>query len=195
MTIMNIGKVPARVLTGFATYSYEGTLLDRKNYPYKNSNHVLHVVDSKKNSNSIIVDSCPQWDVNCSLAFNAQNDLSDIPNLTLAEGVIKQVNMLPNGNAEIILDKPLDIPLDKGSKIRVHGIGGDYLYTNDVTLQPGEETVLSSLMHKEGENSRGYPSSAFPKDAYYVAPIVLSWCLPGAVSDNSIEIKQFQISF
>ena len=195
VTIKNIGNAPAQINVGFATYSQDGYLLDWKNYPYLYSldKPVFNVVSSDPGSNTIIVDSLHNWRKNCYLAMNAKEDFSDIPNRDLLDGRVQDVRTLPDGNAEIVIDKPLKTAIRKGTKMRVQGLEGGYIYTSYLVLQPGEEKVLSSVIRKD-DTFKQFSSTAFSKGVYYVTPILLSYSV-GNGEAPTVLISNYTISY
>ena len=190
----NIGSIPIRLYAGYAVFSEDGIQYDGRNYPFKNSNCILNLVSAKAGDNKIIVDSTPEvWEKNCHLAINAKKDLSDVPNTNLADGKIVNVQELPNGNSEITLSKPLTKSYFSGTKVRVHGKSGDYIYTNKLVLNPGEEKNITSFIAKN-ENCTQYTPDAFSKGVYYVCPILLAYSTDGQ-AQNTVRITQLTVSF
>ena len=197
ITIKNVGNTKTRIYLGYAIYTKDMIQINGKNYPYDET--VLNVVTSPKGSNSIIVDKYPEWKKNCYLALNAKEDFSDVPNVSFVGGTIVEVKELENGNAEIIMDKPLVSAIEKGSTVRINGFIGSYLYTHSIILRPGEEQTLSSKIQKDYSchtfsQAYSYSSEVFPKGIDYAAPIVLSYSVDNNV-DNTIKIKDFVISY
>ena len=193
LTIKNIGNAPTKIYLGYATFSDHGTRLGFKNYPYDSSNTVLSVVASDIEDGTIIVDSLPKWAENCSLALNAKNDLSDIPSTLILDAKIKSVKQISDGAVEIKVDHPLKRIIAEGTKVRVHGSGGETLYTNRKVLQPGEEVSLSSSLSRD-ISSLLFSPEAFSRGVYYVTPIMLSYSL-NSNEENTILIKEYSLSF
>lgn len=193
VSIKNIGKTPTRIYVGYATFAKGKVLLDGKNYPYDNSLISLNVISSAEGSKKIIVDHFPIWRKDCYLALNVEEDHSDIPNKTFASGRIAEVNQLPDNQAEIIMSESLSSPIAKGTKVRVNGLQGAYLYTNTKVLQPGEEALFEHTIRKD-DTFLQYSSKAFSKGVYYVTPLILSYSVDQN-KDNTISIKDFSISY
>ena len=191
--IKNIGIQATRIMIGYAVYSKEHIKLDGRSFPYQNFNKVLSVISSEAGSSSIIVDSYPQWQKKCYLALNAKDDLSDIPSIDFPEGLIHEIKELSNGQAEIILDKPLQKALTKGSKVRVHGRSGAFLYTNKKVLQPGEEETFVSTIRKN-DSYILYSPKAFSKNVSYVIPLILSYSEDPA-ENNTVLISDYTVSY
>ena len=183
--IKNNGENQNRVYIGFKPYTKDGTLLRKRHYPYNKENPIMKVISSKKDSNSIIVDSYPKWEKRCFLAVNAKEDFSDIPNISLTAEAISEVKEIEDGKAEIILDKPLKDGFEAGTALRVHGYQGGYLYTNTAILQPGKETEFVTTIQKD-DNCLDLSGKAFPKGTYYVVPVIIS---------GECIISDFLISF
>ena len=187
-----MGNNNTRINFGYAVYTKDMFMITEKNYPYDET--VLNVVTSSKGSNSIIVDKYPKWKKQCYLALNAKEDFSDVPNVTFVDGTIVEVKELENGNAEIIMDKPLVSAIEKGSTVRINeGLVAAYLYTHTFILRPGEEQTLSSKIQKD-YSSHTFSPKAFPNGTDYAVPIVFSYSVDPNV-DNTITIKDFVISY
>jgi len=190
--IKNIGENATTIYIGYAVYNQNRTLLDGKNYPYKQNCNVLNVVSFSEKDNTIIVDAYSDWNKECYLALNVKNDLSDLPN-TIFAGTIADVKKLDNGQSEITLLKPSNDVFKKGVSIRVHGKPGAYLYTQIITLKPGEEHFFSSKI-KRDDGFLEYSSKAFSRGTYYVIPLIMSYSVdPNKV--NKILISDFSVSF
>lgn len=193
VTVENVGSKPTRVYVGFAVYTKNRTELRGKNYPYKNVNKVLTVVSSEAGSDKLIVDSYSEWTENCYLALHAEEDLFDVPNTTLANGKIVEVKKLDNGTAEITMDKPLGTALEPGTKVRIHGGPGGYLYTSNKILQPGEKEVFTSSIKKDNAFFQ-FSNKAFSRGVYSVKPLLLSYSVD-ANDENTVVISDFTVSY
>ena len=119
--------------------------------------------------------------------------MSDVPNATLADGNIIEVNKINDNQAEIILDKPLKDGLKENTKVRIHGFTGAHLYTNTKVLNPGEEITFNSTIKKD-EDFLQYSSKAFARGVYYVVPIIISYSTDSN-KDNAILIRDFELSY
>ena len=191
-TIKNIGNVPTRVYLGYEAYERRGNYLYRRNYPYKLNNIVLKVISSNKDSASIVVDSYSDWEKNCTLAINAKEDLSDIPNMKFVDVKIMEFKKGEN-SSEILLDKPLKDALPEGTLLRVHGYVGGNVYPNIMILQPGEEKVFSSTIAKD-ETSFEFSNDCIPHGAYFVKPVLFS-VSDKTQEENTVLISDFTVSF
>ena len=191
--IKNTGETPTQIYIGYKMFSKDSTPLDARNYPYNDTNKLLKVISSEDNSNTIIVDSMPEWAKGCFIAMNAEEDLSDIPNMTLSEGRIQEVRELSDGHAEITMDKPFKKALPQNTAIRIHGRGNNYLYTNNKVLNSDQEEVFSYTISKD-ENGLFYTSKTFPKGVYCVQPVILSYS-KASDKENTILISEFDFSF
>ena len=121
--------------------------------------------------------------------------MSDIPYSSFADGTILDVKEQENGSAEIKMSKPLKEQLEKGTKVRIHGRSGAFLYTHTTTLQPGEEKVLSSSISKD-DNYYLYTKNAFPHGAYCIKPVILSISVNEKDKEiNTILISDYTISY
>ena len=139
------------------------------------------------------MDSLPEWRKESSLAVNVKEDMSDIPECSFVDGTIVDVKEIENGHAEITLDKPVLKGLEKGTKVRVHGVIGAFIYTNIVKLEPGQEELLSSTIAKDDAYLQ-YSPKAFSRGVYYAVPLILSYS-SDANNDNTILITDFSISY
>ena len=191
VTIKNIGDTETTVYVGYGAYTQDGVWLNARNYPV--SDKVLKVLSSQEGSTSIFVDAYSDWKKGYYLALNAQEDFSDIPNNFFAEGTISEIKKKDNGQAEIILSAPIKTKIKEGTKVRIHGYNGAYLYTGIRTLQPGEEHTFSSTIKKD-ESYVGYSSKAFSKGVYYVIPLILSYTTDPN-KKNTILISNFSINY
>lgn len=192
VTIKNTGETPTTIYLGYGAYTQDHVWLNDKNYPFKGINNVLKVISHSETSNIIIVDSYSEWSKGCHLALEAKEDMSDIPNNNFA-GTISEIKKLENGQAEIILSKPLKSKLDEGTKVRIHGKDGAYIYTKTKNLQPGEEQTFTSTIKKD-DSFLGYSPKAFSRGVYYVVPIILSYSVDPD-KENTVLIKNFTISY
>ena len=193
VTIENVGSKPTRVYVGFAVSTKNRTELRGNHYPYKNISKVLTVVSSEAGSDKLIVDSYSDWAKNCCLALHAEEDLFDVPNTTLANGRIVEVKKLDNGTAEITMDKPFGTAPEPGTKVRIHGAVGGYLYTGNKVLQPGEKEVFTSSIKKDNAFLQ-FSNKAFSRGVYSVKPLVLSYSVDPN-DENTVVISDFTVSY
>lgn len=191
--IKNTGITPTRVYIGFILYAKGQYRLFKGNYPFKNTNFIMNVLSSEAQSNRIVVDSCPtNWEPGCYLASNAKEDMSDIPNTQLA-GKIVEIKKKDDVHTEILLDKPLDKAIPQGTKLRVHGTSGAYIYLANKVLQPGEEEVFTSKISKD-DNSLQHSPKAFSRGVDYVMPLIFSYSV-NSDKENTILISDYVISY
>lgn len=191
-TIKNTGDKNTRIYTGYALYMKDHLQLLSRNYSYKNINKVLKVLSISEDNKSILVDSYPEWEKGCFLAINAKADMSDVPNTSLG-GTIAEIKQLNDGQAEIILNKPLAEPLKAGELVRVNGKSGTYLYTSSLLLRPGEEKQVSSTIKQDNDFFK-LSKEAFSRNVYYVVPVIRSFSTEtNAV--NTVLIRDFTISY
>lgn len=191
--IKNIGENNTKAILGFAVYNKNHVWLNFKHYPYNNINKVLTVVSADKGSSKILVDSYPDWIKGGYLVLNAKEDLSDIPNDNLLSSRVSEVNKTENGQAEILLDKPLDQTLEKGMKLRINGIGEGYLATASKVIKPDEEVVLSSTIQKDDEFFQ-YSPKALSKGVYYIKPLIMSYS-EDQKTENTVLISDFIVTY
>lgn len=202
VVIKNIGECPCKVFIGYMPYAHNGTVLDPGNYPYKENSPVLNVVSVQKSDKTIIVDGYPEWEKGCKIAFNANSDLSDIPNTNTLNGTIVSVTKMDNGNSSIVMSTDISDNISKGSKIRVQGLPEMRIYTNTKILQPNEEESFDSELKKD-KTLLQFSNKAFSRGVYYVRPILFSYTAdPGASTyslnpqvDNTILIKEYSTSY
>jgi hypothetical protein len=197
ITVKNIGDTTTRIYLGFAIYSKDGKL-SPCNYPYKNVNKILNIVSAQKGCDKIIVDSMPEWEQKSYIAFNAKEDLSDIPSFTLLKERVLDIKELDNGKAEITLEKALSEDLNNSENIRIHASStSNIIYINEINqrmLRPGEELIFESKIQKD-ENTLSFSSrTALPKGVYYIVPFVYSYP-QNANDDSMILIRNYAISY
>lgn len=191
--IKNTGKSATKVYMGYQVYSDKFVQINSGSYPYKDINKVLNVISSEKGSNSIVVDSYPEWRKGCLISLNAKEDMSDIPSLSFLDGKIVEVKELNDGKAEIIMDKAISNTLKHGDKIRINRESGKYLYTGVKDLQPGEEEVFSHTM-KKNNGFLQYSKEAFSRGVFYIRPLILSFSLDSK-EYNTIQIIDYVIRY
>lgn len=192
--IKNIGNKPTNIRIGFQVYTKDRVILYPNNYPNDISSKSLEVVSSNSDSNKIIVDSYyANWHKDCFVALDAKEDYSDIPNRSFVDGQIVDMKKLPNGQAEITLNKPLKTALKTGAKIRIHGRIGAYIYISRQDLQPGEEKTFTSSIQKD-ESFYLYSRQAFSRGVYYIRPVILSYSL-NENDENTIQISDYSVSY
>ena len=193
VTVKNIGEAQTRVSVGYAPYTKEGKLIDKRNIPYK-GNIILRVVSAEKGRNTIIVDSEPKWAKGCYLALNAKEDLSDFPNHSWVDGTIQDVKRIDDDHFEILFSKPNQKEIKAGTPVRVQSPqGAAYIYTITQTLLPGEEANLSSETTKD-DTYLEFGTKKFCRGTYYVVPILLSRSLDTSKETN-IQISNFSVSY
>ena len=191
--VKNTGNETTQLYIGYAIYTKNGKWLTPANYPYRDTSKILTVISSEEGSDKIIVDSLPEWGKKSCLAVNVKEDMSDIPECSFADGTIVDVKEIEDGHAEITLDKPVMKVPEKGTKVRVHGALGAYVYTNIVKLQPGQEELLSSTIAKDDAFLQ-FSSTFFPRGVYYAVPLIRSYS-SDPNNDNTILVTDFSISY
>lgn len=190
--IKNTGDSPCRVYLGYSPYTVDGKRIDRRSTLFKNSNQLLKVISSNKDS--ITVDSPFEWSKGCSVAINAKEDLSDFPNTNVIEPSVENVIDNKNGTYEIKLSKSIDKLIAKNTLIRVQSPqGATYLYTNQQVLQPGEEVVFSSKVKKD-DNNLLYTPNTLCRGVHYIQPLILMFSIDSK-KDSTIAISDFTISY
>ena len=190
--VKNIGNNPTVIYIGYAVYSNECIWLDGRNYPYKSNLNSLNIQSIDASGNSIVVDSFNEWDKNCFLAINVQDDFSDIPNSTFA-GKISDVKELPDGFKKIILEEPINNTLLKNNKVRIHGRTGAYLYTSIHTLAPNKSKKMTATIKKDDSNI-AYSNKSFPRGTCYVKPILLSYSVDPDI-ENTVLVETYRLVF
>ena len=193
VTVKNVGNTSSRLYIGYSVQAKDGKKIDSRNYPYNNANKILHVVSAEKGSKSIIVDSVAECSKGCKLVQDAKEDLSDIPNFNLIGDQIEEFRTLENGNMEIIMNAPLKNEVEKGTKVRIHGKGGAFVYMNNKTLKPGEEETFTSSIQKDDAYLE-YSPKALSRGVYYVKPVILSHT-SGSTEENTVLIEDYNVSY
>lgn len=193
MKIKNCSSTPINIYIGYALYNQKDSWISGMNFPYNNLNKVFRIVSSKENDDTLYVDSYPDWAPNCSIALNADESLSDIPNMNLLDGKIIKVEKIDDKRSSIKLNKPLVKPVSEGTHARINGLGGNYLYTDSGVLSPYEEKEFSSSI-TYNENHIEYTSKYLPRGTYYIKPIILSYSVDGN-EKNTIRIMDYVIDY
>ena len=195
VTIKNIGENPALIYIGYRIYSKDVKAIDSRNYPVNaKENEVLKVILAETGNSSITVNKCPEmWMKSCIIGLEINEDLSDIPNFNLLDGRIVEVKPIDENRAEIILDKPLKTSLAKGTKIRILGQGGAFLYTVIKELKPLEEETFSSEICLDNQ-TLVYSGKAFPRGTVFIQPLILSHSIDSS-KENTILIRDYAVSF
>ena len=193
VTVKNVGDVKTRIFLGYAPYTKEGKIINQCNNPYK-SGKILKVVSAATGSNTITVDSEPEWTKNCYLVLDAKEDLSDFPNHSFVDGTIQDVKKIDNDHFEILFSKPNKKEIKVGTRVRVQSpVGSTYIYTKNKILLPGEEVTLSSDIAKDDAYLR-FGTEKFCRGTYYVVPILLSFSID-STEENSVQISNYTVSY
>lgn len=193
VTIKNTGETKTLIYYGFMPYTSNGESLKKIFYPYKTVNKIFKVVSSKTNGdNTIVINSMPEWTKGCSLALDAKEDMSDIPNQSIL-GTITDVKKIDDNHAEIVFEKPIQ-DVANGTLVRINNPSGfNDLFLFIDYLEPGEEKTIKSTIGKD-EDSLDYSVKAFCKGIYSVSLLIQS-----SSSDpskmNTILVKDFSISY
>ena len=194
LIIKNIGNTSTRIYYGYAPYEKERNRINARTIPYNNNRKTLKVISSQDQSNSIIVDSYPEWKKNCQLALNVKEDFSDFPIFSFAESRITEIKKLDNDQAEIIFEKPITNALKPGTSVRVHSpLGAGCLFTDVKVLQPGEEMTISATIKKDDDFFQ-YSTKALCRGTYFIQPQIMSYSVD-ASEENTILISDYRISY
>ena len=190
--IKNIGDEATRIYVGFRPYLQNRVYLRPNHYLTSGYDAILSVISSEDNSSSIITDHYEEDVTGFYFAIEAKEDLSDIPNLNLTEGYVKEIKQIDDKKTEFILSKPNTKGLASGTKIRPQKSGG-FFYANVKVLQPGEEFVWSDTI-KQDPDSVYYSQNGIPKGVYYVCPIIFSYSI-SPEQLNTILVSEYTVSF
>ncbi len=85
----------------------------------------------------------PHW----LLAFEAQEDMSDIPNRKCTARLVKDSVVAVGDELRVTLTKPLVGSYPAGTKVRLHSDGPTYLYTGKGQQPTAEWTAWSGVIH------------------------------------------------
>ena len=192
VTVKNVGENDTTIYVGYAFYDKNKVLIEANCYPADYVNSVLTVESVNSEKAFIIVDKQPQWKKNYSIAMNASNDLSDIPNSNLLDALVTNVEYLHQGKAKIELNKTLGGDIVPGTKIRLHRISGPYIYKGIKALSPGEVYFNQSSIAKY-DSYLYYNANAISKGVYYVKPLILSYSTSN--NPNSIKIINWSLKY
>ena len=123
------GTVPARVFFGLIPLDAEGKQIQPYHIHVIPGSQTETIADAKTGDKTIIVRKA-KWDVktpNGFIAFNAKDDLSDLPNRDVI--YIAPKGIQPDGdNLKINLSAPLKKDIPAGTKVRQHLAGDTYIY-------------------------------------------------------------------
>ena len=192
LTVKNTGENTINVYIGYDVYGKDLNPLKGNNYPFR-GNKAVNVITAPAGNSSIIVDSYSDWIKGSFVALNAKDDLSDLPNSSFLDGRVAEIKKLENGQAEIVLNKPLLSELKPGSKIRIHGTEGAYLYMRKKMMGPDEEETFTTTIKKD-DSALEYSSKALPNGAYFVIPLILSYSVDPKI-ENTVLIRDFAINY
>jgi len=191
-TVKNNGDARTRVFLGYIFYDIDQNQIGSEMYPFKDTDRILTVLNINQNKTILSVDSLPAWKEKCTVAIHAKEDLSDIPNNTLLNGEIVDVQQMNDGTVQIKMNKPIQLPDYKNTTIRINNPRGAYAYTNIKVLEPGESFTFASCIAKYDTYHR-YSSHAISKGVYYVKPLLLSYSL--ADEYNTILVSDFSLNY
>ena len=186
--IRNIGNEPTKIYVGYIVYSKDGKQLSSSNYPL-GSNSTVFVISAEAGSSKIIIDKYTNWTKGSYIARNTEDDLSDIPNTLLLPGRVVEITKLQDNQAEITLDSVLKETIAKGTRIRIHGKGGSYLYSDIKTLKPGIDVQFSTSITLDN-NYLTYSAKNLSRGVYFIKPVILSY----SSKQNTIQIDSFLFS-
>jgi len=128
--VKQLGEVPALVYIGFIPYDAKNRYIgpQQGSSNTKGSATTLTAV-VPKGAKSLAVKDASKWKKgpHYYVAFNAKDDMSDIPNFTLAGKITK---IEKTGDVYTIsFKKPLGVSYPAGTKVRQHRTGATYIYT------------------------------------------------------------------
>jgi hypothetical protein len=128
--VKQLGKVPALVYIGFIPYDAKGRKIGPQ-HGYNNTKGSFTTLAAAvaKGAKSLSVKDASKWKKGpyYFVAFNAKEDMSDIPNFNVA-GVITRIEKNGDGYT-ITFSKALEKAYPAGTKVRQHRSGGTYVYT------------------------------------------------------------------
>ena len=121
------------------------------------------------------------------VCFNAADDMSDLPNTALSDGIAKVE--VKDGIAEVTLRRPMRFDVPAGTKVRIH-VGGAYIYVIQAAPVPENWTEYS------GEVSGiapGWSNKHFPVGTASAAvSIMANWNVPSGTA-TQVQIKDVKV--
>ena len=190
--VKNVGNTTTHVYIGYAFYDKDKNLIGAQFYPERHVNIILRVLSARKGDSFMIVNKMPLWRKKCSIALDAKDDLSDVPNNNILDGLVSDVEQLPDGNAKIYLSKPLAGDISPNTPIRLQNVSGAYVYMFSDPMVPGEEVISSTSIAKY-DSFPYYSTMAISRGVYFVKPLILSYSTEQV--NNSIEISNWILRY
>jgi len=128
--VKQLGEVPALVYIGFIPYDVKGrTIGPQHGYNNIKGSFTTLAAAVAKGAKSLSVKDASKWKKgpHYHVAFNAKEDMSDIPNFSVAGPITK---IEKTGDIyTITLKKPVRKAYPAGTMVRQHRSGGTYIYT------------------------------------------------------------------
>lgn len=194
-TVKNTGTVATRAYIGYRYYDEANNILDSKAYPYqknKESFSVYHFPND--DDSSFVINKMPKtWAKKCRIAYGILGDGKDVPSVKLLDGAIVDIVPLDNGTALVKMDKPIAGKIKMLDKVRIHGVGGAFIYMNTKVLQPGEAETFTSEIAQDPD-SREYSSKAISAGVAFINPIILSYSVDSG-EENTVEVSNWSVAY
>lgn len=147
-----VGESPAQIFAGWICYDKKGKVIPSEAF-HSVRNSLTEVVSAAVKGDRIVkIKDGSKWKKGKAfqIAFNAKKDDSDLPNYQVYgfEKLEKK-----DGVWQITLQKPLAFDVVKGTFVREHIKGGDFLFVSNKVITPGEWQKLESIWYP-GKNIR-----------------------------------------
>lgn len=139
MTVSNAeGKKSSYLLFGMSPATAKGGQISASSLQSIKDTFTQVVADAKKGDKTITVKDASKWNKSphCTIALNAKEDNSDIPNFAILQAPIEKAEKTGD-NWTITLKNPLPKNIAAGTNIRQH-INGGYYYFGTRSIAPGK---------------------------------------------------------
>ena len=172
-SLKSIGKDMGCAYFGLMMHDTKKRVIQRSNIMIRGSLTQL-AADATVGDKVLKLKDCAKWNTKKSakmiIAFDAEKDLSDLPNYNLSSGIAKLENK--DDFYEITLEIPLKKSYPAGTKVRQHYRSSGYQYcAAERKIIPHEWTKYSAVV--KGLAKSGDPKEQFWPGTKYVRVIVL----------------------
>lgn len=123
------GSPKGRLYFGFRIYDNKGVMLQCHHCQTVNGTDTELAESTEPTDTSIVVKNASKWQLHphITIAFNTKPDQSDLPNRNIISVCPKKIEKSKDGWV-IHLDRPVNMVLPAGTKIREHRRGGEFYY-------------------------------------------------------------------
>ncbi len=173
-SLKSIGKDTGRAYLGLRMYDAKKRTIQRPSITIKKGSLTQLTADAKAGDKVLKLKDCAGWDTKrlarMVIAFDAEKDLSDLPNYDLSSGIAKLEKK--DNFYEITLKTPLKKSYPASTKVREHYLYGGYQYCAAAnTVIPHKWTKYSAVV--KGLAKSGAPNKQFWPGTKYVKVVVI----------------------